>query len=331
MNPNIRCRLTSLGLGEPLRATATHAPAWLLLEHPGPWGHKALEGGRLPAGLATPLARSSTEAGVRVNLIRRHGRGGGGGTHVFLANPAEGWIEGAVLDDPHEVLGLDLAALARGERPSRDGSAGPTRKLAGNPTGERFREHEGPLFLVCAHGRHDPCCAENGRPVARALAARFPARTWETTHLGGDRFSANMVCFPHGLYFGRVPPEQAADIASAYRDGEIRLDRYRGRCCWPGPVQAAEFWVREETGRTGIADVRLTGTRVDGDVTTATFAVAGPGTGGEGEEPYEVRVRQRLDPKARLLSCHAEDASCPTAYELVALGAPREGTSGGLR
>lgn len=315
MNPNVRCRLTSLGLGEALRATATHAPAWLLLEHPGPWGHKALEGGRLPAGLGGPLARSSAEAGVRVNLIRRHGRGGGQGHHVFLANPAEGWVEGAVLDDPYEVLGLDLAALSRGERPSLGGDS-------------RFRGHEGPLFLVCAHGRHDPCCAENGRPVARALAARFPARTWETTHLGGDRFSANMVCFPHGLYFGRVPPEQAAAIAAAYRDGVIRLDHYRGRCCWPGPVQAAEFWVREETGRTAIADVRLSASRVDGDVTVATFAVDGPGAAGTS---YEVRVRQHLDPKARLLSCHAEDISCPTAYELVSLGVAQDPAPGGLR
>ena len=302
MNPATRCRLTSLGLGEPLRASATFAPAWLLVEHPGPWGEKALSGGRFPAGLAAALDRSSDQAGVRVNLIRRHGRSGGHGTHVFAANPAAGWVTGTVLDDPHEILGLDLAALARGERPAADGD---------EPGRRGWREHDGPLFLVCAHGRHDPCCAENGRPVARALSARFPARTWETTHLGGDRFAANMVCFPHGLYFGRVPPEQAADIATAYRDGEIRLGNYRGRCCWPGPVQAGEFWVREESGATGVDDVRLTSAAVEGDLTTATFATA--------DGTWTARVRERLDPKARLLSCHKEEPSCPAAYELVDL------------
>ena len=304
MNPATRCRLTSLGLGEPLRATATYAPTWLLLEHPGPWGHKALDGGRLPAPLAAALARSSKAAGVRVNLIRRHGRTSGAGTHAFLVDTRSGWVAGTVLADPHEALAFDLAALARGERPELEGHT--------------LREHDGPLFLVCAHGRHDPCCAENGRPVARALSARFPARTWETTHLGGDRFSANMVCFPDGLYFGRVAPEHAADIGTGYRDGEIRLENYRGRCSWPGPVQAAETWVREESGRTAVHEVRLLGSETGDDLTTATFDVAGA--------TWSAVVRARTDPKARLTSCHAEDVSCPTAYEYVRLVPPGAAT-----
>ena len=28
-----------------------------------------------------------------------------------------------------------------------------------------------PVLAVCTHGRHDACCAERGRPLARALAA----------------------------------------------------------------------------------------------------------------------------------------------------------------
>ena len=28
----------------------------------------------------------------------------------------------------------------------------------------------GPVFLVCTNGKHDPCCAEWGRPVYRALS-----------------------------------------------------------------------------------------------------------------------------------------------------------------
>ncbi len=293
-----RCRLTSLGLGEPLRATATHAPAWLLIEHAGPWGTKALTGERLPAGLGPALARASKAAGVRVNLIRRHGRPGAHGTHVYAAytGPGEPWVAHTLLDDPYQVLDLDLPGIARGERGD-------------------LREHEGPLFLVCTHGKHDPCCAENGRPVARALSARFPARTWETTHLGGDRFAANLACFPHGLYFGRVPPERAVEIAEAYRDGQIRLDHYRGRTCWPGPVQAAETWVREEAGVTDVDGVRLLshtpGPDDNADETTVRFAV--------GTLSWVVRVRERDDPKARLLKCHAADLSCPATYELTAL------------
>jgi hypothetical protein len=288
-----RCRVTSLDLGEPLRATATTAPTWLLVEHPGPWGPKALTGERLPAGLGAALARSSKAAGVRVNLIRRTGRPGAHGTQVFVIDTRAGWVTQTVLADPYEVLDIDLAALGRGERPD-------------------LREHEGPLFLVCTHGRHDPCCAENGRPVARALSTRFTARTWESTHLGGDRFAANLACFPHGLYFGRVAPERAVDIAEAYRDGEIRLDHYRGRTCWSGAVQAAEIWVREETGATAVDGVRLVTQERTGDLTTARFEVAGAGT-------WAAQVRERDDPKARLLKCHATEPSCPSAFAHVRL------------
>jgi hypothetical protein len=296
-----RCRLTSLDLGEPLRATATWAPSWLLVEHPGPWGPKALTGERLPAGLGAALARASETAGVRVNLIRRHASPGGRGTHVFAVHtgPGHPWVAQTVLADPYEVLAIDLAAVARGERPGG------------------MREHEGPLFGVCTHGRHDPCCAENGRPVARALSARFPARTWESTHLGGDRFAANLACFPHGLYFGRVAPDRAVDIAEAYRDGEIRLDHYRGRTCWPAPVQAAEIWVREETGATAVDGVRPVSQDRAGDLTTVRFEVAGAGT-------WTARVREREDPKARLVKCHATETSCPAAFELVGLARETE-------
>src|SRR6201999_3136522 len=37
----------------------------------------------------------------------------------------------------------------------------------------------GPLHLVCVHGRHDVCCAVRGHPLAKALAAADPRRTWE--------------------------------------------------------------------------------------------------------------------------------------------------------
>jgi hypothetical protein len=62
--------------------------------------------------------------------------------------------------------------------------------LSGSDPGEVSEE---PIYLVCTHGRHDACCAVRGRPVAAALAAAYPERTWECSHIGGDRFAANVV------------------------------------------------------------------------------------------------------------------------------------------
>jgi hypothetical protein len=296
-----RCRAVSLGLGEPLGGTASVVRAWLLLEQPGPWGREALTTSRLPTGLGPSLARVAADLRIRPLLIRRHGRRSTvGGVRCVLAwtGGRRPWIEHALIDDPHEVLDLDLEQLARGEPGI-------------------LRPVDGPVFVVCTHGRHDPCCAENGRPVARALSAHYPARTWESSHLGGDRFAANLVAFPHGLYFGRVNPEQAPHIAAAYRKGTIDLAHYRGRSCYPFAVQTAEVWLREKTALTAIEAVTLAGTRRDGDIVVARFRTSEPAT-------WTVHVRPRRLEIARPLTCHDARASQPVQYEIVAAEAEHQ-------
>jgi hypothetical protein len=289
-----RCRATSLTLGEPLRGTASEVRSWLLLEHPGPWGVDALRAARaLPPGLGSALTEIGERLNVRVILIRRHGRHRSHGSRCFVgwSGPGRPWLEQAQFDSPLEVLDLDLDRLARGERLG-------------------LRPVDGPLFCVCTHGRHDPCCAENGRPVVHALATRYPARTWETSHIGGDRFAATLVCFPHGIYFGRVTPEAVADIARGYRNGTIELPYYRGRSCWPFVVQAAECWLREKTGIAGVDEVEFLGAERRGPVVTARFA-------GREELRWTVWVREGRSRPERALTCHAAHGSRPPAYDLL--------------
>ena len=146
------------------------------------------------------------------------------------------WLD---LSDPAELLDLDLAELA-------------ARRFAG--VGE---EYVGPLVLVCTHGKHDPCCAREGGPLFRALEGYRDGAVWECTHIGGDRFAGNLVCFPHGLYFGRVSAADAVAVAEAYTRGEIVLDRYRGRSAYSPAVQAAEERIRRTHGLTGVDDLML--------------------------------------------------------------------------
>jgi hypothetical protein len=288
-----RCSATSLVLGEPLRGTASVVRSWVLLEQPGPWGADALAARRLPPGLGSALTEVSERLDLRVILIRRHGRQRLRGSRCFVGRtgPGRPWLEQVHLADPREVLDLDLERLSRGERLG-------------------LRPVEGPLFCVCTHGRHDPCCAEKGRPVAHALATQFPARTWETSHIGGDRFAATLVCFPHGLYFGRVSPERVADVARSYRNGTIDLGFYRGRSCWPFVVQAAECWLRERAAVVGVDDLRLLGGERREDVVTTRFA-------GPGDVRWTVRVRERRTETRRALTCHATQRPRPYTYELV--------------
>nr|WP_238350734.1 sucrase ferredoxin [Kribbella shirazensis] len=113
--------------------------------------------------------------------------------------------------------------------------------LAGNDPGTVTNE---PVYLVCTHGRHDACCAVRGRPVAAVLAAAYPEQTWECSHIGGDRFAANVVVLPHGLFYGHVPPARAVELARQYDEGAVVPDLLRGSGAFVPPVQAAQHFAR---------------------------------------------------------------------------------------
>ncbi|MFC6157774.1 sucrase ferredoxin [Kribbella jiaozuonensis] len=114
--------------------------------------------------------------------------------------------------------------------------------LAGKDPGSVSNE---PVYLVCTHGRHDACCAVRGRPVAAALASAYRERTWECSHIGGDRFAANVVVLPHGLFYGHVPPTRAVELARQYDKGLVVPDLLRGSGAFTPPVQAAQHFARQ--------------------------------------------------------------------------------------
>jgi len=188
------------------------------------------------------------------------------------------WTETAELPDLEAVLDLDLAALA-----------------AGQSLGLERREE--PLFCVCTHGRHDPCCAERGRPVAAALTGSHPDRTWECSHIGGDRFAGNMVVLPYGLYYGRVDAESAQRVATAHLAGRLDLDSVRGRSSLPMPVQAAEIALRRSLDETRLDAVRFLGRIGTEGRTEARFLV--------GSAHYAVTVRSGATSEGHPLTCRA--------------------------
>ena len=111
-----------------------------------------------------------------------------------------------------------------------------------------------PVYLVCTHGRHDTCCAIYGRPVAIAFAAERADQTWECSHLGGDRFAANLVALPHGLYYGYVVPADAAEIVRSYEQKRMVSRLLRGRSSFVPAVQAAQHQARIEFGDDHVDD-----------------------------------------------------------------------------
>ena len=86
------------------------------------------------------------------------------------------------------------------------------------------RAYDGPLWLVCTNGRRDRCCAEIGRPITAALAERWPEATWETTHLGGHRFSGTLLALPSGHTLGRLDVASAVEACAALEKGSVPVE-----------------------------------------------------------------------------------------------------------
>ncbi len=290
------CSSVSLARLEPLQATASMVRNWVLIEQPGAWGPDALADSGLPAGVSERLAAGARDHGFRVLLLRRPQRVVDGSRQCFVAHSGRGtrWIEERRISDLDELLDVDFSPLRRGE-----------------PVGFGPRR-DAPLYLVCTNGRHDPCCATLGRPVARALQQGSVAGSvWECSHFGGDRFAGNLVCLPDGLYFGRLGPADAERVVRAYERGRIELEHYRGRAGEPFAAQAAEYFVRRQEGLTGLDDLSWISHHHRGDhMVDVGFARAGGGA-------YDVRVGVDAALDARPLSCHAGGEGRPPTYSLL--------------
>lgn len=254
MTSPYRCSVAAAD--QPMAGTAAVDAGFLLVEHPGPWGNKALAESRIiPEETRARLAANAAVHGVRVLLIRRPGERSAAGPayRVYLAHPASGRLDTQVLDSREALVDLDLALEARGPG---------------------WQPYAGPLLLVCTNGRRDVCCAEFGRPVAQAVAAQLPEETWETTHLGGHRFAVAVLTLPDGMSYGRVDAEAGVAIGEAVRRGEVVPEYLRGRTAYPPQVQAAEVALLQELGLTAADALELVAdATVDGSG-TITFRSA---------------------------------------------------------
>jgi hypothetical protein len=219
------CSFLADAAGDPREGTAPPAEQWFLVEHPGPWPRVAHAA--LPEAAALDAWAHAVRG--RVLMIRRPGR--------------------AVAGAPRRWFRVD-------SRPGReqivtgavDGPLDPT--AAGEP-------HPGPLHLVCAHGRHDTCCALRGRPLAAALAAASPEAVWECSHVGGCRFAPALVLLPHGLVLGGVPATDGGRVVTDYAAGLVVPELVRGRSALVPAAQAAQHHARRATGALGVDDLRV--------------------------------------------------------------------------
>jgi hypothetical protein len=270
-----------------LAATASRIDAWLLVEYAGYWPYEPLNAAAFAGPLREHLAAQlAAHRPARLLLVKRSGSRPDGSVEVVYGRTDEqgGRFRRLELGSYDELAGLDLSGRA----------------------GALLRH---PLLLACTHGIRDRCCARYGHALhGELLRQADPEWVRQASHVGGDRFAGNLVVLPEGLYFGRVGRDEVAPLLSSYAAGRIELGTYRGRSCYPFPVQAAEGHVRRATGLAGIDDLRLVEVRREArDRYTVELEAVPTAT------LHELEVAVELgDPV--LLTCKAEDPKPPRHF-----------------
>jgi hypothetical protein len=302
----LRCADAALQRADPLRGTAPPARRWLLLEHPGPWRVDAVAGAGLDPAVLAALTAAAAASATRILLIRRPGRQDASDRRRWLlTGPGSATLTGTWAHDAE--LAAALEALTGPWLPAEPaGPDGPDAAVE-------------PVLLVCAHGVHDACCAIRGRPVAAALAARWPGQVWECSHVGGDRFAPNVVVLPDGFYYGGLDPTTAVTTVAEHLAGRVPAASLRGMARFPPPQQAAVIAAHERYGPLPAGAVTVRQARHEGRYgapgsrTLVELAVAGV----EGAVRGEVLAVRR--PPAQL-TCRAERETPATEYRVTHLG-----------
>lgn len=282
----------SLKSGEPIHGTATAGvEVWLLLENRDRW-EADIADTPFPQPVRRLFDQLSKRREVRLQLIRGESQSGPLSFYVVLTSPFR-TVHHFHVDDYDALLALDVAAILTGEVTSR-----PDTK---------------PLYLVCTHGRRDACCARYGTAFYKQLCEAAPdAHVWQSSHQGGHRFAANVLYLPAGIHYGRLNPDEAADMVEAHQRGELYgLGRYRGQTRLSPPAQAAEGWLREQEQLMSLQGPELTSLEsLAGNCHAATFRAA------DGMI-HRLTVAPRRGTAVRKTSCNADDASVATWFYVV--------------
>jgi hypothetical protein len=295
------CAEHSRQTDEQLFGTAPRVAVWLLLEYDGRWESDPLEGSHLPPVVQDRLRHTrDTLPNTRLGFIRQQPRLAPEGLAFFVAllHETQPLLYAFRLASYNDLLAIDIPAVA-----ARDA---------------RYMDHiqPEPLVMVCTHGQRDKCCARYGQPAYQRLAELADSAVWQVSHVGGHRFAANVITVPQGVYYGRVDAEQATPLLHAHRAGELYLPTYRGRACYARPVQAAEYFLRAETGLTALDAFTLHDvTQVADAVWQVRFAAT------HADTLYTLRLDARDTPPAFYKNCDDSIPCSLAEFHLLALGA----------
>ena len=296
MSTSYRCSEAARDRGETMFATGSQVRGWLLVEVRGAWGEDAVHASALAEHVPLDWKNRLRLRHIRAICIRSHLRESDGDVRLYACaarRPGE---------EPSTLWRRDIASLA-------DVAGVTDALLLDEPIPDGWHAASERLVLVCTNGRHDQCCANLGRPLVRALRdSPWAERVWECSHIGGDRFAANVVMLPESVYFGRVEPDSSTELLRAWDEGRIDQSSFRGRTAYSLAEQAVEHFVRNEYGIDGVDDVVVDPRADDGSYPVRA-----------GDRRVHVRVRRHMVTVSEPLTCKGSPDQLVPTFALVSI------------
>lgn len=281
------CSIDSLNADEEMYGTAPRVDVWLLLEYRGRWSGSAFKDSKIPKAVKSHLDNAlKSISNSRLQLIKKHDNNDARlKFYIAVSKEKKPRLYEFELDSYDDLLSLDIKRSMRSKK---------------HICAEK-------KYIMCTNGEYDMCCGKFGMPVYLDLAkGKYGPQTWETTHIGGHRFASTFVCLPHGVVYGRVREGKVAEkIIDEFEHGKINLSSYRGRSCHAYEVQAAEYYLRKETGITDISEFIFKNLKKDDKKSVVRF-LSPPDNG-----THKVRIRQDKNALKIIKSCGEKPSYVP--------------------
>jgi len=220
------CFDNSLQASEQIFSTAPNINFWILIEYSSHWEEKAFNNSDIQIEVKNMIrSLAGKYPKSRIQLIRNEDKSNDHiNLYIAITKETDKKVYEYRVKSYQDILNIDFDS-------------------------EMSDKHltSKPLMLVCTHGSYDNCCGEKGLELFYHLSKKEKYfKVWQTTHLGGHRFAANILILPGGIYYGRINRDNYKKIKNSYINNKLEIDLLRGRCFYHPDVQAAEYYLRSE-------------------------------------------------------------------------------------
>ena len=288
------CSENSIQASEKIFSTAPHVNFWLLIEYNGKWEEKAFNNCDIDIKVKHVIRKLAKEhLNSRIQLIRNEYQSNNHiKFYIAITKEAEKKVYEFKIKSYHDILNINFDSELSDKN---------LKSI--------------PILLVCTHGSYDNCCGEKGLELFYHLSKNEKDfEVWQTTHLGGHRFAANILILPGGIYYGRINNNNYKKIKNSYLNNKLEVDFLRGRCFYHPDVQAAEYYLRSELNYSFLNNLNLISqSSTENGVFNVTFENE------ESKKVFELIIEKNDKALQLLASCRDKHKKFIAQYRLMSL------------